>query len=124
MRKSAPKTKPGIYVHSGHSEWGHGVVVEENASKIYLSFEDGIRRCFLNVPMYRRFLVKAELPPEEADALIAEATRITKPGTRKTAGKKTPAKKTATRRTTTKSAAARKTVTKAPEVAEAAAPTA
>jgi hypothetical protein len=70
MRKVSPK--PTIFRHSSHAEWGHGIIVEETPSKLYVYFEDGGRRPFVNDPRSRRLLLMAELPPKEADALIAK----------------------------------------------------
>lgn len=94
MAKATKSSKPVIYRHSSHAEWGLGMIVEETSSKIYLAFENGGRRPFLNVQRYRELLV-----PEELEAAAAEevAARITK-NTSKPAAKpsqKKPKKKAA-----------------------------
>jgi hypothetical protein len=70
MRKVSPK--PTIFRHISHAEWGHGIIVEETPAKLYVYFEDGGRRPFVNDPRSRRLLLMAELPPKETDALIAK----------------------------------------------------
>jgi hypothetical protein len=85
--------RPAIFRHSSHAEWGHGIVVEENPCKVYLSFENGGRRPFLNDPKYRQLLVPVVLSSEDSDALVARLEKLfgplTKPAVRK---RKAPAK--------------------------------
>lgn len=89
MAKTTKPPKPIIYRHSSHEEWGLGMIVEETPSKIYLVFEDGGRRPFLNVQRYRDLLVPAELEATAAEETVARLTKYTprpasKPGAKKT----------------------------------------
>jgi hypothetical protein len=61
-----------LFRHSLHAEWGHGIIVEENADRVYLHFEHGGRRAFVNAARYREHLVGVELPPSEAAAVRSE----------------------------------------------------
>jgi hypothetical protein len=61
-----------LFRHSSHAEWGHGIIVEEYADKVYLHFEHGGRRAFVNAAKYREHLVSVELPPAEAAAVRSE----------------------------------------------------
>lgn len=88
MAKNVKPPKPVLYRHTSHADWGVGMIVEENASKIYVAFEDGGRRPFLNVQRYRELLVPAELEAEAAEEVVAKITKnIPKPAA-KTAEKK------------------------------------
>jgi hypothetical protein len=71
MAKTVKPPKPALYHHTSHADWGIGMIVEETASKIYVAFEDGSRRPFLNVQRYRELLVPAELEAEAADEVAA-----------------------------------------------------
>jgi len=86
VRKITPQ--PAIFRHSSHEEWGHGIIVEENPSKVYLSFENGGWRVFSNHPKYRQLLLRVELPSEKADALVAKIQKSAKPLPKKAAVKK------------------------------------
>ena len=82
MAKIVKTAKPVIYRHTSQAEWGLGVIVEENANKVYLAFEDGGRRPFLNTQRYRELLVPVELAPEAAEETLAKITkRAAKPAT-------------------------------------------
>jgi hypothetical protein len=88
MAKTIKPPKPIIYRHSSHAEWGLGMIVEETSSKIYLVFEDGGRRPFLNVQRYRDLLVPAELEATAAEEMVARLSKSTprpasKPGDKK-----------------------------------------
>src|SRR5690349_18488688 len=72
MAKNAKVAKPVLYRHSSHAEWGLGMIVKENPNKVYLAFEDGGRRPFVNAPRYRELLVPAVLAAEDVDALVAK----------------------------------------------------
>ncbi len=78
MAKTPKVPKPVLYRHSSHADWGIGMVVEETAGKIYLAFEDGGRRPFLNVQKYREMLVPAGLEAEAADEVVAKITKAAK----------------------------------------------
>ena len=80
---------PTVYCHADHSEWGPGLIVEENPAKVYLHFVDGGRRVFQNAPKFRDRLVRADL---SADATAEVIVRITKFQV-KAAAKATSAKK-------------------------------
>ena len=67
-----PSRKPALYAHRLHPEWGHGLVVEENPAKIYVAFEDGVRRPFLNEPRFRDQLVPVALAPGLVAGRVAE----------------------------------------------------
>lgn len=69
MRKHLRKSP--LLRHASHAEWGHGILYEENRAKIYLCFEDGRRRAFVNAPQYREQLVPADLPVRVAALLRA-----------------------------------------------------
>jgi hypothetical protein len=73
MRKIA--RRPTIYRHSVHAEWGHGIVVEETPAKLYLYFDEGGLRPFMNDPKYRDQLVAVTLPLAEVQALVALAEK-------------------------------------------------
>ncbi len=92
MRK-APRNLT-IFRHGSHAEWGHGMIVEENPGKLYLHFESGGRRAFVNAPRYREQLVRAELRPQEAAEIRAKLEKFLVPTstTKKAASKKAPPK--------------------------------
>jgi hypothetical protein len=85
MRKAARNLT--IFRHGSHAEWGHGIIVEENSSKLYLYFENGGRRAFVNDDRYRQLLVRAELSSEDAAALRAKLEKFV-PSPKKAASKK------------------------------------
>jgi hypothetical protein len=58
-----------ILSHSHHAEWGHGIITDETPDKVYLYFEHGGTRTFVNAPRYREQLVGVELSLPEATAL-------------------------------------------------------
>lgn len=88
MAKTIKSPKPVIYRHSSHAEWGLGMIVEETSSKIYLVFEDGGRRPFLNVQRYRELLVPAELEAAAAEEIVAKLSKYTpKPASKPSAKK-------------------------------------
>lgn len=64
--------RPVVYRHANHAEWGHGIIVEENPSRVCVAFEDGGRRPFLNEPKYRKLLIAVLVPPAQAEALAAK----------------------------------------------------
>jgi hypothetical protein len=72
MAKTVKPPKPALYRHTSNADWGIGMIVEETANKIYLAFEDGGRRPFLNVQRYRELLVLADLEAEAADEMVAK----------------------------------------------------
>lgn len=86
MRKAA--RRPTIFRHSSHAEWGHGIIVEENSCKVYLFFENGGRRPFLNDPKYRQLLVRVDMSSEDSDALVAKVEKCFGPLATKAARKK------------------------------------
>ena len=92
--KHAKTAKTVIYRHTSHAEWGLGTIVEENPAKVYVAFEDGVRRPFINEARYRELLVPVELTPEAAEETLAKiAKNAPKPVTAKSAKK--PKKKAA-----------------------------
>jgi hypothetical protein len=78
-----------LFRHSIHAEWGHGIIVEENADRIYLQFEHGGRRGFVNAAKYREHLVSVELPSAEAAAVRSELKKHLPKPTKATSRKKT-----------------------------------
>lgn len=88
MAKTVKPPKPVLYRHTSHADWGIGMIVEETASKIYVAFEDGGRRPFLNIQRYRELLVPAELEAEAADEIVAKITKNAPKPAAKTAKKK------------------------------------
>ena len=81
--------KPVVYRHKSHLEWGLGVIVEESPAKLYVSFEDGKRRPFLNEARHRSQLVTAELSADATQEILAKIVKVTaKPAPPKAAGKK------------------------------------
>lgn len=86
--KTSKLVKPVVYRHTTHAEWGLGVIVEENPSKVYLTFEDGGRRPFVNVARFRDLLVPVELAAEAMEETLAKiAKNAPKPVAAKTAKK-------------------------------------
>jgi hypothetical protein len=82
--KTSKTVKP-VYRHASHAEWGLGMIVEETSSKIYLAFEDGGRRPFLNVQRYRELLVPEELASEAREEIIEKISKkAAKPAERAT----------------------------------------
>lgn len=73
--KSAKNVKPVLYRHTGHAEWGLGIIVEENPSKVYVAFEDGARRPFVNALKFREMLVRVELEPAAAEETLAKIAK-------------------------------------------------
>lgn len=67
MRKYVRKSP--LLRHASHAEWGHGILYAESPAKLYLCFEDGRRRAFVNAPRYREQLVPADLPVKVAALL-------------------------------------------------------
>jgi len=94
MAKTVKNARPVIYRHTSHAEWGHGVIVEENTNKVYLAFEDGGRRPFLNAQRYRELLVPTELAADAAEEIVAKIAKGAAKPTPKATGKK-PKKKAA-----------------------------
>ncbi len=88
MAKTVKAAKPVLYRHSSHEEWGVGMIVEETAAKIYVAFEDGGRRPFLNVQRYRQLLVPANLEAEAAEEVVAKISKKAPKPAAKTAAKK------------------------------------
>src|SRR5262249_30099152 len=88
MVKTVKPPKPVLYRHTSHADWGIGMIVEETASKIYVAFEDGGRRPFLNVQRYRELLVPAKLEAEAADEIVAKIMKNAPRPDAKTAEKK------------------------------------
>ena len=89
MRKIA--RKPTVLRHSTHAEWGHGIVVEETPEKLYVAFEKGGLRPFMNEPRFRELLVKVELSTAEVATLTARLEKLVP----ELAGKPKPKKKAA-----------------------------
>ncbi|HEY3445160.1 MAG TPA: hypothetical protein VGK67_02305 [Myxococcales bacterium] len=88
MARAAKTVRPVIYRHTSHADWGMGMIVEENPAKVYLAFEDGVRRPFLNQQRYRDFLVPEALEPDAIDEIVAKITKsIAKPASSKTTKK-------------------------------------
>jgi len=77
-----------LFRHSIHAEWGHGIIVEENADRIYLQFEHGGRRGFVNAAKYREHLISVELPSAEAAAVRSELKKHLPKPTKATSRKK------------------------------------
>jgi hypothetical protein len=88
LAKTVKAPKPILYRHLSHADWGIGLIVEETASKIYVVFEDGGRRPFLNAQRYRELLVPAELEAEAAEEIVAKITKYASKPAAKTAEKK------------------------------------
>ena len=91
MAKIAKTASAVIYRHTSHAEWGLGMIVEENPKKVYLAFEDGGRRPFLNAQRYRDQLVPAELAADAAEEIVAKIAKGAAKATPK-AGEKKPKK--------------------------------
>ena len=90
--KPSKLLKPTIYRHTSHAEWGLGMIVEENPNKVYLAFEDGGRRPFVNAPRFRELLVMVEMATESTEQIVAKiAKNGAKPSTK--AAEKKPKKK-------------------------------
>ncbi len=90
MRKGV--RTPTIYRHSSREEWGYGIIVEENSDKVYVHFEGGGRRAFVNAPRYREQLVSVALPREDTAAVLAELGKFL-PQPKKATRRKAPARK-------------------------------
>ena len=96
MARAAKKIATVIYRHTKHADWGMGMIVEENANKVYLAFEDGGRRPFLNEQKYRDFLVAEAMEPDAIEEVVAKITKAApKPISAKTAAAKKSKKKAA-----------------------------
>ncbi|MGC4116834.1 MAG: hypothetical protein QM765_20190 [Myxococcales bacterium] len=95
MAKSSKSSKPVLYRHTSHAEWGAGLIVEETPSKFYMVFEDGGRRPFLNVSRYRDLLVPAGLDASEAEEIVAKIAKHLPKPTAKATDKKSKKKKAA-----------------------------
>ncbi len=88
MAKTVKSARTVIYRHTSHAEWGLGMIVEENPKKVYLAFEDGGRRPFLNAQRYRDQLVPAELEADAAEEIVAKISKGAAKATPKATGKK------------------------------------
>jgi hypothetical protein len=88
MAKTVKPPMPVLYRHKSHADWGVGMIVEETTTKVYLAFEDGGRRPFLNVQRYRALLVPAEMEAEAADEIVARITKVVGKPAAKAAEKK------------------------------------
>ena len=75
MARTTKVAKPVIYRHTSHAEWGLGMIVEETSAKVYLAFENGGRRPFLNVPQFRAQLLPVELAADAAEEAVAKIAR-------------------------------------------------
>ncbi|MBI5545286.1 MAG: hypothetical protein HY901_15455 [Deltaproteobacteria bacterium] len=85
----AKTATPTVYNHADHSDWGPGLILEENSAKLYLHFVDGGRRVFQNIPKFRERLVPAGLTADAAAEVIA----VIEKGNAKLAAKKVSAAK-------------------------------
>ena len=83
---------PTVYCHADHSEWGPGLIVEENPSKVYLHFIEGGRRVFQNAPKFRDRLVRAELTADATAEVIVQITKFQVKAVAKAANAKKPKK--------------------------------
>lgn len=88
MAKTVKQTKIVIYRHTSHEEWGFGVIVEETATKVYLAFEDGGKRAFVNLQRYRDLLVPMDLAPGAAEEVAAKIAKGAAKSSPKSAEKK------------------------------------